>query len=92
MPTSTKQLWQNRRPREPSAAAAAFAPLEAWFTSQGRKAFPFQRQVWQAMATGTDGRVRIAKIASGGVSGAADHGFRGGETADFGGGCEGVQG
>ena len=54
MSPSTKTPRQNRRQRS-TAAASAFAPLEAWFTSQGREAFDFQRQVWQAMAEASDG-------------------------------------
>ena len=54
MSPSTQNPRQNRRQR-PTAAASAFAPLEAWFTSQSREAFDFQRQVWQAMVESSDG-------------------------------------
>jgi ATP-dependent Lhr-like helicase len=40
-------------PRRPSAATPAAA--EAWFAARGWTPFPFQREVWRAMAAGASG-------------------------------------
>ena len=42
-------------PRAPSAAKADLAAAEAWFAARGWKPFPFQREVWRAMAAGESG-------------------------------------
>jgi ATP-dependent Lhr-like helicase len=36
-------------------ATAPFTPLEDWFKARDQQAFPFQREVWEAMAAGCDG-------------------------------------
>ena len=39
----------------PEPAAADVAAIEAWFQARGWSVFPFQRQVWEAMAEGRSG-------------------------------------
>jgi len=48
------------RARRPSAACAAghdeaVAPFRGWFAARGWKPFPFQEEVWRAVAAGTSG-------------------------------------
>ena len=48
------------RVRRPSAACAAghdeaVAPFRGWFAARGWKPFPFQEEVWRAVAAGTSG-------------------------------------
>ena len=49
------QPKRGRRPTPPAASDGSFEPFHRWFADRGWKPFPFQTEVWQALAAGTSG-------------------------------------
>ena len=49
------QPKRGRRPTPPQASDGSFEPFHRWFADRGWKPFPFQTEVWQALAAGTSG-------------------------------------
>ena len=49
------QPKRGRRPAPPAASDGSFEPFHRWFADRGWKPFPFQTEVWQALAAGTSG-------------------------------------
>ena len=49
------QPKRGRRAAPPAASDGSFEPFHRWFADRGWKPFPFQTEVWQALAAGTSG-------------------------------------